>query len=213
MNTEDFNNIVFENVSFAYSEGESIIRNLNMKLMRNKQYLVQGPSGSGKTTSMNLLLDYYEASSGNIKINDVKVKEIKNLNNLITVMRQDSTLFQDTLRNNITMYQNISDDKLISTLAQVGLAKYGNREKLDMLVDERGTNLSGGEKRRLTLARSLLRETPILILDEPMANLDEENAKAIESLILGITDRTVIIISHQFSKENITRLDEVIEFK
>jgi ABC-type transport system involved in cytochrome bd biosynthesis fused ATPase/permease subunit len=184
-----------------------------MKLIKNKQYLLQGPSGSGKTTSMNLLLDYYEASSGNIKINNLQVSEIKNLNNLITVMRQDATLFEDTLRNNITMYQSISDDKLIAILSKVGLGGYANYGRLDMVINEGGTNLSGGEKRRVTLARSLIRETPILILDEPMANLDEENAKAIESLILEIKDRTVIIISHQFSKENITRLDEIIEFK
>ena len=75
------------------------------------------------------------------------------------------------------------------------------------------TNLSGGEKRRVTLARSILRETPILILDEPLANLDEKNAKAIESQLLSIKDRTLIIISHQFSSENISKLDEIIEFK
>lgn len=213
MSSEDFNNIVYEDISFSYNEKEPILRSLNMKLIKNKQYLLQGPSGSGKTTSMNLLLDYYEASSGNIKINNLQVSEIKNLNNLITVMRQDATLFEDTLRNNITMYQSISDDKLIAILSKVGLGGYANYGRLDMVINEGGTNLSGGEKRRVTLARSVIRETPILILDEPMANLDEENAKAIESLILEIKDRTVIIISHQFSKENITRLDEIIEFK
>lgn len=76
----------------------------------------------------------------------------------------------------------------------------------------KGTNLSGGEKRRVTLARSILREIPILILDEPLANLDEKNAKAIESQLLSIKDRTIIIISHQFSLENVVKLDEVIEF-
>lgn len=209
---EDFNSILFEDISFSYDEKDPILRNLNLKLMKNKQYLLQGPSGSGKTTSMNLLLDYYKASSGDIKINNIQISEIKNLNSLITVLRQDATLFQDTLRNNITMYQSISDEKIISILSKVGLASYANHEKLDMTINERGTNLSGGEKRRVTLARSLLRETPILILDEPMANLDEENAKAIETLILAIKDRTVIIISHQFSKENIKNLDEVIDF-
>lgn len=213
VSNEDFNDIVFEDVSFSYNEEEPILRNLNMKLIKNKQYLLQGPSGSGKTTSMNLLLDYYKVNSGNIKINNVQISEMKELNNLITVMRQDATLFQDTLRNNITMYQNISDDKLISILSKVGLKNYGNQDKLNMLINEGGTNLSGGEKRRITLARSLLRETPILILDEPIANLDEENCKAIESLILSITDRMVIIISHQFSQENITKLYEIIEFK
>ncbi len=110
------------------------------------------------------------------------------------------------------MYQDISDERLIATLRDVGLANYGSSEKLNGLVDEKGTNFSGGEKRRITLARSLLRETPVLILDEPLANLDEENAKAIESLILKIKDRTVIIISHQFSQENLGKLDGVVDF-
>ena len=91
--------------------------------------------------------------------------------------------------------------------------RYANHHSLDMLIQEGGTNLSGGEKRRVTLARSILRETPILILDEPLANLDEKNAKAIETQLLSIKDRTIIIISHQFSSENIIKLDEVIEFK
>lgn len=110
------------------------------------------------------------------------------------------------------MYQNISDDELVSTLYKVGLKNYARDKKLDMLINEGGTNLSGGERRRVTLARALLRQTPILILDEPLANLDEENARAIESLLLSIEDRTLIIISHQFSQENLSRLDKVIEF-
>lgn len=121
-------------------------------------------------------------------------------------------LFEDTLRNNITMYKDIPDDKLIDTLWKVGLSTYANLQKLDMLINEGANNLSGGEKRRVTLARSLLRETPILILDEPLANLDGENAKAIETLLLSITDRTVIIISHQFSQEKLIEFDEIIDF-
>lgn len=209
----DINSIVFDNVSFSYEGKSSTFENLNMDLLSNRQYLFQGASGSGKTTSMNLLLNYYEPDSGRISINDIEVSDIKNLNQLITVMRQDAVLFDDTLRNNITMYQIIPDDKLISILSKVGLKNYANSESLDMIINEGGTNLSGGEKRRITLARSLLRETPILILDEPLANLDEENAKAIESMLLSIRDRTLIIISHQFSQENLNYIDKIIEFK
>lgn len=184
-----------------------------MKFVRDKQYLLKEISGSGKTTSVNLLLDYYRPGSGVVEINSITVNEIKNLNQIITVMRQDAVLFEETLRNNITMYQEVSDEKVISVLFRVGLDKYANYDSLDMLIHEGGTNLSGGEKRRVTLARSILRETPILILDEPLANLDEKNAKAIESQLLSIKDRTLIIISHQFSSENIDKLDEIIEFR
>lgn len=210
---KDFKEIVFDEVFFGYEDNGYILEDLNMKFTQNRRYLLQGVSGSGKTTSMNLLLGYYEPSSGVVKINSVPVSEIKNLNEIITVMRQDAILIQDTLKKNISMYQDISDEKVIEVLSKVGLDNYANHESLYMEVDEGGTNLSGGEKRRVTLARSLLRETPILILDEPLANLDDKNMISIENQLLSIVDRTLIIISHQFSTENINKLDEVIEFK
>lgn len=209
---EDFQEIEFDNVYFGYENKECILHGLNLKFVRNKQYLLHGVSGSGKTTSMNLLLDYYKPSSGVIKINHIPVNEIKDLNQIITVMRQDAVLFEDTLRNNITMYQNIAEEKIISVLSKVGLDNYAKGEKLDMLIHESGTNLSGGEKRRIVLARSILRETPILILDEPLANLDEKNAESIESYLTSIRDRTLIIISHHFSLENLKKIDKVINF-
>lgn len=208
---DDFREVKFRNVTFGYNSNEKILNGLNMRFERGKQYLLKGVSGSGKTTSMNILLNYYKPSTGTIEINGIPVHEIKNLNEIVTVMRQDAILFEDSLRNNITMYQDIPDEKITNVLSKVGLEKYSNLDSLDMLIHEEGTNLSGGEKRRVTLARSILRETPILILDEPLANLDEKNAKTIEQQLLSITDRTLIIISHQFSLDNIVKLDEVIQ--
>lgn len=98
---ESFREVVFDNVFFAYENQEYVLSGLNMKFIRDRQYLLQGTSGSGKTTSMNLLLNYYEPNSGVIKINDIPVNEIKNLSEIITVMRQDAILFEDTLKNNI----------------------------------------------------------------------------------------------------------------
>ncbi|MCK9443030.1 MAG: ABC transporter ATP-binding protein/permease [Tissierellaceae bacterium] len=210
---EGFKEALFRDVSFAYEDHEKIIDNLNIRFIRDKQYLLKGISGSGKTTSVNLLLNYYRPSSGRVEINSIPVSEIKNLNQIITVMRQDAVLFEESLRNNLTMYQDIPDEKIIDALYRVGLDKYANDDSLDMLINEGATNLSGGEKRRVTLARSILRETPILILDEPLANLDERNARAIESQLLSIKDRTLIIISHQFSLGNMGKLDEIIEFR
>ncbi len=209
---EEFKEVLFKDVSFGYENHENIINNLNMRFVKDKQYLLKGLSGSGKTSSVNLLLDYYKPDSGAVEINSIPVDEIRNLNQMITVMRQDAILFEESLRNNLTMYQDYSDEKLITILFRVGLDKYANYDGLDMLIHEGGTNLSGGEKRRITLARSMLRMTPILILDEPLANLDEENAKSIESQLLSIKDRTLVIISHQFSSGNIGKFDEIIEF-
>ncbi len=208
---ENFREVSFHNVSFNYG-GEQVVKNLNMRFEKGKQYLLEGASGSGKTTSMNLLMNYYRPNCGTVRINGIEVGKIRNLNELMTVMRQEAVFFTDSLRNNLTMYQKISDEKIIRVLEKVGLGKLANPAGLAMMIREGGSNLSGGEKRRITLARSILRETPLLILDEPLANLDGENARTIESQLLSITDRSLLIISHRFSSKNKTKLAGLIEF-
>jgi len=126
-------------------------------------------------------------------------------------VRQEATLFHDTLRNNLTMYRDLADSALIGMLERVGLGKFANREALDSVVADGGANFSGGEKKRICLARALLRDTEMLILDEPLANLDDETARRIEALLLSIPDKTLLVVSHQFSAENLARFDEVVD--
>ena len=183
-----------------------------MTFKKNKRYLLQGPSGSGKTTSMNLLLDYEKPLEGHVLVDGYEVHEINHLNKLFTVMRQDAVLFQESLRTNLSLYQEIDDEKLFEVLEQVGLKKFASKDKLEMQIEEDGNNLSGGEKRRITLARSLLRETPLMILDEPLANLDQESAASIEDLLLSIQDRTLIVISHQFSSSKLSGFHDIYHF-
>lgn len=183
-----------------------------MTFEKNNRYLLRGLSGSGKTTSMNLLLHYHDVDEGGISLDGHPVERVENLNELIAIMRQDAMFFNDTLRNNLSMYQELPDDRLITTLWDVGLEKFAHKDKLDLIIEEDGTNLSGGEKRRLALARVLLRQAPILILDEPLANLDEENAASIEDLILSIENRMVITISHQFSSSKLPRFKRIYSF-
>lgn len=208
---DDVETITFKNVNFAY-EDRQILEDINMVFEKDYRYLLCGQSGSGKTTSMNLLLDYYEIHEGKVLLDGYPVEQVGNLNKLIAIMRQDAVLFQDTLRNNLSMYQEISDEKLIQVLKEVGLEKFSNQEKLDYLIEEDGVNLSGGEKRRVALARVLLRQTPVLVLDEPLANLDAESAASIEDLLLAIGDRMVIVISHQFSPSKISQFKSVYRF-
>ena len=168
--------------------------------------------GCGKTTIVNLLLRYYDVNKGNIFVDGNTITDFDNTYDCITVVRQEAILFHDTLRNNLTMYSDIADEILLQILAKVGLDKLANTESLDSMIEENGSNFSGGEKKRISLARALLRNTDILILDEPLANLDDMTTERIEDLLLSIKNKTMIIVSHQFSPTKLSAFDDVIDF-
>ena len=205
-------NIRFLDVTFAYDGQAPILQDFNFTMQKGKRYLLKGPSGCGKTTTINLLLRYYDVKSGKIEIDGIPIKDVGNTYGCMTVVRQDAVLFHDTLRNNLTMYQDIPDSKLLEILENIGLSKYANVDALDSIITEKGTNLSGGEKQRVCLARALLRDTDVLILDEPLANLDDETARRIEDLLLSITGKTMLVVSHQFSEEKLNAFHQVMNF-
>lgn len=204
--------IDFCNVTFAYEGQPAVLSNFNLNIRKGKRYLLKGQSGSGKTTAVNLLLRYYDVQGGSIRIDGVPIEAFGSTYESMTVVRQEAVLFHDTLRNNLTMYENMSDEKIIRVLESLGLTKYARTEALDVVITENGGNLSGGEKKRICLARALLRDTDVLILDEPLANLDGENAARIEDLLLSIEGKTMLIVSHQFSEEKLKRFEQVVTF-
>ncbi|MDY6846747.1 MAG: ABC transporter ATP-binding protein [Chloroflexota bacterium] len=203
--------IRFSNISFSYDETKPLLHDFNLALEKGKRYLVKGPSGCGKTTLINLMLGYYDPEKGQVTIDGVPITNYDDTYGLITIVRQNTILFHDTLRNNLTMYQDVKDSSLISLLKALGLSKFAHLNALDSMVTENGTNLSGGEKKRICLARALLRDTEVLVLDEPLANLDYDNARAIETLLLNLIERTMVVVSHQFSPDLMKGFDRVIE--
>ena len=122
-------------------------------------------------------------------------------------------LFCDTLRNNLTMFSEIPDETLIAVLRDLGLSRFADPELLDSVIAENGANLSGGEKKRICLARALLRDTDVLILDEPLANLDDATAGRIEDLLLSIEGKLLLVVSHQFSSEKLWQFDGVLTMR
>lgn len=202
--------ISFKNVSFAYDEQRPILEDFSFSIQKGKRYLLQGPSGCGKTTTANLLLRYYDADG--ITIDGKPIETYCSTYGCMTIVRQEAVLFHDTLRNNLTMHRNVSEERLLDMLKKLGLEKFANSQALDMLIAENGANLSGGEKKRICLARALLRDTEVLILDEPLANLDDATVNKIEDLLLSIKDKTLLIVSHQFSRHKLDRFDRVLYF-
>lgn len=205
-------NIHFDDVSFGYNEQTPILSKFSFTIKKGNRYLIQGPSGCGKSTTVNLLLRYFDVNKGIISVDGNAITDFSSTYNCITVVRQETNLFHDTLRNNLTMYCDIEDEKLLQMLSNVGLEKLANTNALDSVVEEGGVNYSGGEKKRISLARALLRDTDMLILDEPLANLDSTTAERIEDLLLSIENKTILIVSHQFSMEKLSAFDEVVDF-
>lgn len=202
--------IRYDGVSFRYTDGRPLLQSLNFTAEKGKKYLIKGPSGCGKTTAVNLLLRYYDVTGGRITIDGIPISAYGSTYEAMTVVRQDAVLFHDTLRNNLTMYGDVSDSRLIETLKSLGLSRFANARSLDMVITENGANLSGGEKKRICLARALLRDTGVLILDEPLANLDEATAGKIEDLLLSISGKLLLVVSHSFSEEKLSLFDGVI---
>lgn len=204
--------IEFKNVSFAHEAHRKILDGFNLTIHKGKRYLLKGPSGCGKTTTVNLLLRYYDVAEGCIEIDGIPIEKLESTYDFITVVRQEAILFHDTLRNNLTMYRDIAEYRLIEVLKSVGLDRFANAHALDSVVEQSGSNFSGGEKKRICLARALLRDTDLLIFDEPLANLDIGTAELIEDLLLSIQNRTILIVSHQFTEMKLDRFDKVINF-
>lgn len=205
--------ICYDAVTFAYpGASRPILQDVTYTMRKGCRYLLKGPSGCGKTTAVNLLLRYYDVDSGRITADGVQLSDYDSTYGCVTVVRQDAVLFHDSLRNNLTLYQDVAEEKLLEALHAVELDKFASREALASVIAENGANLSGGEKKRICLARALLRDTDVLILDEPLANLDAATAARIEDLLLSIRGKIVLVVSHQFTQEKLRKFDGVIEF-
>lgn len=203
--------IRFNDVSYSYDGRQPVLDGFDLTVEKGKRYLMKGPSGCGKTTAVNLLLKYYDVTDGHIEIDGVPLDKVGSTYDLMTVVRQDAVLFRDTLRNNLTMYKDTPEERLIEVLKSLGLDRFANTAALDSIVTESGANFSGGERKRICLARALLRNTDVLILDEPLANLDSMTAERVEDLLLSIRNKTILLVSHQFTEAKLNRFDKVVD--
>ena len=205
--------IRFEHVSFAYQDKE-VLHDINITLPKNSLTALVGPSGSGKSTVMKLCARFYDPQKGCIFFNGVPMNEInpESLMSHISMVFQDVYLFQDTIRNNIRFGKtDATEEEIIAAAKKACCHDFIMRlpKGYDTLVGEGGCALSGGEKQRVSIARAILKDAPIILLDEATASLDPENEvevqKAIDSLIKG---RTVIAIAHRL--KTIKDADQII---
>jgi len=206
----------FKNISFTYPDGTHALKNLSAKIEGGKKVGLVGISGSGKTTFLNLIPRFFNLKHGTILIDDQNINNI-NLNSLrkeISIVSQDVILFDDTIRSNI-LYGNASasDDEIINACkfaaAQDFVEKLPN--KYETIIGENGIKLSGGQKQRLSIARAILKDSPIILLDEATSSLDSESEAVIQKAIENLTkNKTTIIIAHRLS--TITNCDKILVF-
>ncbi|WP_294406822.1 ABC transporter ATP-binding protein [uncultured Clostridium sp.] len=199
-------NIVFKNVSFGYEENERVLKNISFTAGDGKLTAIVGDSGSGKSTILNMISKYYEPQEGKITIGDIEINNIESTKVLdkIALVDQDVFLFNDTIKNNIRYArEDASDAEVIHACKEANCHEFIKKMKdgYDTCVGENGNALSGGERQRLSIARAILKDSPILLLDEATASLDIENEIAVKQAIFNLLKKkkTVIMIAHTLS--------------
>ena len=198
--------ISFENICFKYPNTEKeILKSINLNFSGGKMTALVGHSGAGKSTILNLIPRFYDSNSGDIKIDEQSIYHttIYSLRNNISLVSQDTTLFDDTIKNNIAYADAKASQDEIEEAAKLSFAdefieKLPN--KYETLIGENGIRLSGGEKQRLSIARAILKKSPIILLDEATSSLDAETEDKIQKAINFLTKgRTTIVIAHRLS--------------
>lgn len=196
--------IEIKGLNFRYGTRELILKNINMEIKQGEKIALVGESGSGKTTLAKLILKFYDFEKGDININDFNLKDIDNtfLRNKISYISQDMFLFNKTIKENLMLSDEIEIDDVIELSKKVNAYEFINElpQRFDYMIEENGTNLSTGQKQRLSILRALLKKPDILIMDEATSNLDSITESAIQKTLNNPEfNMTTIIIAHRLS--------------
>ncbi|MBU5313884.1 ABC transporter ATP-binding protein/permease [Tissierella carlieri] len=209
------NEIEVKNLYFEY-EGKEILKDTSFKIEKGKKYLLKGTSGSGKSTLIKLLSMIYDDYKGEITVDGIDYREIKesSLNDKVSFIYQDVFLFEDTIYNNIALYKSYDEGKIQEAANKAGLDNLLQKKEngIDEMLMENGKNLSGGERQRISIARAIVKDCEILFVDEGTSSLDEELGRKVEETILSL-DCTVIAISHRYYEGITEKYDHVLEIK
>ena len=206
--------VEFDNVSFAYDPAVPILRGISLRARAGEVVAIVGSSGAGKTTLVNLLPRFHDVTGGSLRIDDVAVRDatLRSLREQIAIVTQETILFNDTVWNNICYGQPGMNEERVYAAARAALAHdfiAAMPEGYQTVLGERGQRLSGGQRQRLAIARALLKDSPILILDEATSELDSESELLVQKALANLmTERTVFVIAHRLS--TIRRADKIV---
>ena len=211
------NSIEVKNLDFSYTNDRKALNNINLTFEKNKKYAIVGESGCGKSTLIKLLMRYYKDYNGDILIDNKDIHKIfsNDLYKNMSMIQQNVFMFDDSIKENIKLFANYNDEEVLNICDRSGLSNLISRlpNGINSLVGENGNKLSGGEKQRIAIARSLINNTKILILDESTSALDNETAYNLVSSLLSINDLTLIVVTHKLIKNILLNYDEIIVMK
>ncbi|MCU0692830.1 MAG: ABC transporter ATP-binding protein/permease [Polyangiaceae bacterium] len=205
---EPIETITFDDVSLAFAEGldapRYALRHVSFEVRRGERLALVGPSGAGKTSVINLLLRFYRPTSGQIRINGQPIERftIESLRRAMAYVSQEVFLFSGTVRQNLTLGRDVPNPKISTALSLAAADDFVSKMRggVDATVDEQGTNMSGGQRQRLAIARMALKDATVCLLDEATAALDSQSERLVlERLHAHLADRTAVVIAHRFS--------------
>ena len=207
----DWDKITFVETTFSYDKNTPAVENINLSIVKGCKTAIIGKNGSGKSTLVELLLRLRNPQKGKIKLGNIDIEKfsIVKYRELFAVVSQDVYLFDDSIRNNICLFRDISDSSIIKACEESGLSDFIKDVSLEYKVGSNGVMLSGGQKQKVALARALVLDRPIFILDEVTSNADASSELQINSLLrTRLKEKTVIVISHRESV--LKEMDQII---
>ena len=204
--------ITLDHVSYGYEPDKPVLKDVTMTFRPGKTYAIVGGSGSGKSTLLHLLMGASDEYAGSICVDGVELRQVSthSLYDLVSLIGQEVFLFDDTIYNNLTMFRSFPPEEVARAVERSGLSGLLRERGESYRCGENGGNLSGGEGQRISIARCLLRKTPVLLLDEATAALDNTTAAAVTQSILDLEGVTRIVVTHRLEQSLMQQYDEII---
>lgn len=223
-NSEEIGNVELENISdaitlehitFGYESDRNIFEDLSIRFEAGKSYAVVGGSGSGKTTLFSLIMGAYPVKNGAVKYDGCDIQDLSGSSryDLVSSIQQNVFVFDASIVDNITMFKEFPEEDIRRAAEQASLSELIIERGNDYLCGENGRGLSGGEKQRISIARSLLKKSSVLLADEATASLDAETANQVSRVILGLEGMTRIVVTHTLDASILRQFDEIITMK
>ena len=212
---DSIKSVVLRDVSYAYDLDHKVLKNVNLTLQAGKSYAIVGPSGAGKSSLINLLMGYYKDYEGSVKLNNHELSNVSksSLYDKTTLMQQSVFMFDASILDNITLFKPFPNAEVDRVIHLAGLDDLIAAKGKDYQCGENGSHLSGGEKQRIAIARSLLKKSEILLVDEATSALDNETGTNVTQSILDLQGILRLVVTHRLDANSLKQYDEILVMK